>query len=98
MPISFVVGFFGMNFTGLPFDSPWLLAGAIGMILVAPLLMLYWFKQRGWLSSADSQYRQPSTTPEAAYQESRNRGQQRELARTFPRREHASDDGRGADR
>jgi magnesium transporter len=29
MPISFVVGFFGMNFSGLPFDNHWLLAGAL---------------------------------------------------------------------
>jgi magnesium transporter len=93
MPISFVVGFFGMNFTGLPFDNPWLLAGAMGMILAAPLLMLYWFKRRGWLSSAGSQYQQHPTTPEAAYQDSRNRGQRRELARTFPRRERAPGDG-----
>ena len=60
MPISFVVGFFGMNFTGLPFDNHWLLAGAIGAVLAAPLLMLYWFKQRGWLSSAKSLQRQHS--------------------------------------
>ena len=54
MPISFVVGFFGMNFSGLPFDSPWLLAGGLGVIVVTPLLMLYWFKQRGWLSPSES--------------------------------------------
>jgi hypothetical protein len=54
MPISFVVGFFGMNFSGLPFDSPWLLAGGLVMIVVTPLLMLYWFKRRGWLSPSES--------------------------------------------
>ena len=47
MPISFVVGFFGMNFSGLLFDSPWLLAGALGVIVMTPLLMLYWFGRRG---------------------------------------------------
>ena len=47
MPISFVVGFFGMNFSGLSFDSPWLLAGALGVIVMTPLLMLYWFGRRG---------------------------------------------------
>jgi hypothetical protein len=54
MPISFVVGFFGMNFSGLPFDSPWLLAGALGVIIMTPLLMLYWFWWRGWLSPSET--------------------------------------------
>jgi magnesium transporter len=54
MPISFVVGFFGMNFSGLPFDSPWLLAGALGVVVVTPLCMFYWFKRRGWLSPSES--------------------------------------------
>ena len=96
MPISFVVGFFGMNFTGLPFDNHWLLAGAIGAVLAAPLLMLYWFKQRGWLSSAKSLQRQHSTAPEAAYHASRDQEQRAAFAKEFPRREHASGDGGGA--
>jgi magnesium transporter len=96
MPISFVVGFFGMNFTGLPFDNHWLLAGAIGAVLAAPLLMLYWFKQRGWLSFAGSSQRQHSTTPETAYHESRDREHRAAFAKEFPRREHASRDGGGA--
>jgi magnesium transporter len=49
MPISFLVGFFGMNFTGLPFDSPWLLVLAIGAVLGTPVFMYTWFKSRGWL-------------------------------------------------
>jgi magnesium transporter len=49
MPISFLSGFFGMNFSALPFNSPKMLAGAIGAIIMLPLLMLYWFKRRGWL-------------------------------------------------
>jgi hypothetical protein len=70
MPISFVVGFFGMNFSGLPFDNPWLLAGALGMIVMTPLLMFYWFKRRGWLSPSESrswkQVLVPETTSEAS--------------------------------
>jgi len=54
MPISFLVGFFGMNFSALPFNSPWLLAVASGAIVLTPLLMLYWFRQRGWLSSSET--------------------------------------------
>ncbi len=49
MPISFLAGFFGMNFTGLPFDSPYLLWGAIGAMVVTPIALLLWFRQRGWL-------------------------------------------------
>ncbi len=35
MPISFLSGFFGMNFSALPFNSPGMLAGALGAIIVA---------------------------------------------------------------
>jgi magnesium transporter len=49
MPISFLAGFFGMNFDALPFTNPWLLGGAVGAMLVTPLLMLRWFRHRGWL-------------------------------------------------
>jgi magnesium transporter len=70
MPISFVVGFFGMNFSGLPFNNPWLLAGALGMIVMTPLVMFYWFKRRGWLSPSESrswkQVLVPETTSEAS--------------------------------
>jgi magnesium transporter len=65
MPISFVVGFFGMNFSGLPFDSPWLLAGALGVIVMTPLLMLYWFARRGWLSPSETQSWKHVLAPEA---------------------------------
>ncbi len=49
MPISFLAGFFGMNFTGIPFDNPYLLGGAVGAIVVTPVAMLLWFWRRGWL-------------------------------------------------
>jgi magnesium transporter len=72
MPISFLVGFFGMNFTGLPFDNPWLLTGAIGVILATPLLMLYWFKHRGWLSATVLRRWQHPTASKVAHQEPRH--------------------------
>ena len=49
MPISFMAGFFGMNFIGIPFDRSWLLAGAMVMMGITPVLMFLWFKRQGWL-------------------------------------------------
>ncbi len=54
MPISFVSGFFGMNFFApvLPLDfwtgwSMFLLT--LGIMVMLPLLMFYWIRRRGWL-------------------------------------------------
>jgi hypothetical protein len=93
MPISFLVGFFGMNFSGLPFDNPWLLAGAIGMILATPLLMLFWFKQRGWLSATTPQRWRYARASEAADQEPSSQKHREEGARKFPRQVYASGNG-----
>src|SRR5574341_308737 len=49
MPISFLAGFFGMNFTGLPVASQAWLLGTIGLTVATPLAMLIWFRSRGWL-------------------------------------------------
>jgi magnesium transporter len=49
MPISFMSGFFGMNFTGLPFDNPWLLGATLTLMILIPTVMLWWFRKRGWL-------------------------------------------------
>ena len=98
MPISFVVGFFGMNFEGLPFSNRWLMVGVVGMVLVTPLLMLYWFVLRGWLSPSVPQYRQDSLMPEAADQEPQSQAYREEVAsRKFHRRKPALGDGRGED-
>jgi magnesium transporter len=78
MPISFVVGLFGMNFSGLPFDSPWLLAGALGAIGMTPLVMLYWFKRRGWLSPSETRSWKRFLAPGTASEESRSQGHQEE--------------------
>lgn len=48
LPISFLAGFFGMNFTQLPFsDDLWLWGAAASMVLV-PVGMLAWFRIRRW--------------------------------------------------
>jgi magnesium transporter len=98
MPISFVVGFFGMNFEGLPFTNRWLMVGVVGMVLVTPLLMLYWFTLRGWLSPSEPQHRQHSRRPKAAAEEPQSQAYREEVAsRKFHRREPVLGDGRGGD-
>lgn len=48
LPISFLAGFFGMNFTDIPFDNALLLWTAIGSMILTPVVMLVWFRMRGW--------------------------------------------------
>ncbi len=49
LPLTFITGFFGMNFQGLPMDSAALMWGAIGIMLAIPPILLLWFKRSGWL-------------------------------------------------
>jgi magnesium transporter len=48
LPISFIAGFFGMNFTGLAFDSALLFWLAVASMIITPVVMLLWFRLRGW--------------------------------------------------
>ncbi len=48
MPLSFTTGFFGMNFTSIPFGSPWLLIGVLILTAVLPVSMLLWFYRQKW--------------------------------------------------
>jgi magnesium transporter len=49
MPISFLAGFFGMNFLHIPFDQPLLLALAVTVMIASPVAMLFFFRHKGWL-------------------------------------------------
>jgi magnesium transporter len=49
MPLSFLTGFFGMNFQAIPFERGWLLAAVTLASLGVPAAMLWMFVRRGWI-------------------------------------------------
>lgn len=50
LPLTFIVGFFGMNFQALPFSSSaWLGFALILMFLILPGGMIFWFHRKKWL-------------------------------------------------
>lgn len=49
LPLSFVVGFFGMNFTQLPFSNDFWLYMMFALLIVIPIVMITWFRRSQWL-------------------------------------------------
>jgi magnesium transporter len=50
IPLSFLTGFFGMNFGGIPFSKAWLLAIVLAVMAGLPVTMLLLFARLGWLT------------------------------------------------
>jgi magnesium transporter len=49
MPISFLVGFGGMNFQQMPFDNPIAFGILISLLVIAPITMFVWFWRSRWM-------------------------------------------------
>jgi magnesium transporter len=52
MPLSFLTGFFGMNFATIPFHSVWLLVAALALMGALPIFMIVMFLRSGWLTDS----------------------------------------------
>lgn len=48
MPLTFLTGFFGMNFAQLPYSSPLALVAAVGSMVVIPGAMWLWLRRANW--------------------------------------------------
>lgn len=49
LPLTFLTGFFGQNFSALPFDSKSLFYIELGACVALPVTMFIWFRRSGWL-------------------------------------------------
>lgn len=49
LPLTFITGFFGQNFTHLPYSNDYLLYSMIAACLIVPTAMVLFFMRRGWM-------------------------------------------------
>jgi magnesium transporter len=66
LPLTFVVGLYGMNFRHMP-ELSWLYGYpfALGLMAVIAGSILYWFRRRGWLGSKDELPEEPPRATKA---------------------------------
>jgi magnesium transporter len=50
LPLTFIVGVYGMNFDWMPeLRAPWGYPAAVGLMVTVSLAIFLWFRRRGWL-------------------------------------------------
>ena len=59
MPITFITGFFGMNFAMMPFSWSSLFWATMVVMGITPLAMLIWFIRSGWIAEEDAERHLP---------------------------------------
>ncbi|MDQ6800600.1 MAG: magnesium/cobalt transporter CorA [Acidobacteriota bacterium] len=60
LPLTLIAGIYGMNFGNLP-ELHWQFGYwyALGLMAITAVLMLFWFRRKGWLGHRDSPHSRP---------------------------------------
>jgi magnesium transporter len=59
MPITFITGFFGMNFARMPYTWSGLFWATMVAMAITPLAMLIWFIRSGWIDAEEAERHLP---------------------------------------
>jgi magnesium transporter len=53
-PATVIGGIFGMNFDVIPYTHhEWGFYGTLGLMVIIPIIMISWFRSRGWFKKSD---------------------------------------------